>query len=346
MPNPLHPILVSHPIFHTPRHTGRHPLAIRRVGALIDLLRALDWLPPDQYVEGEAASRATLRKFHNDSYLDALIRANDPESDQTLLREKFKIGTLDNPIYPGLFERTSLLVGNAILAADLALQKRHVFFAAGGTHHGRPAHASGFCFTNDPVFALHHWLEKGLSRIAYIDFDAHHGDGVEDAFFDDPRILTISVHEQKRWPNTGLASSPTALNFPVPKGFDDDGFRALLKGSIYPALHRFKPEAVLVMSGADALAHDPLCGLSLSIPMVRNAILSVLDHAPIGVVLGGGGYNPWNAVRLWASLWAHLNDRPVPDRLPPEARAILSGLEAPRIPRERVPPEWIDRLDG
>ena len=137
------PILVSHPIFHTPRHTGRHPLAIRRVGALIDFLKALEWLPPDQYREGTAADRETLLAFHDAAYVDALARANNPDVDQKILREHFKIGTLDNPIYPDLFERTSLLVGNAIFAAELALQKRHVFFVPGGTHHGRPDRASG-----------------------------------------------------------------------------------------------------------------------------------------------------------------------------------------------------------
>ncbi len=340
------PILVSHPIFHTPRHTGRHPLAIRRVGALIDLLHALDWLSPDHYREGAPASRETLLAFHDAPYVDALMHANDASIDEKILREQFKIGTLDNPIYPDLFERTSLLVGNAILAADLALQNRHVFFAAGGTHHGRPAKASGFCFTNDPVFALNHWLKKGLQRIAYIDFDAHHGDGVEDAFLNDSRVLTISIHEQKRWPNSGLTSSATALNFPVQSGFDDESFERLLQTDIHPALQKFKPEAVLVMSGADALKGDPLCGLALTIPTLRKAVLSMLDYSPIGVILGGGGYNPWNAVRLWASLWAALQGRVIPERLPPAARAVLEGLEAPRIPKDRVLPEWLERLDG
>lgn len=339
-------ILVSHPIFHTPRHTGRHPLAIRRVGALIDFLHAMDWLPPDRYREGAPASRETLLAFHDPAYVDALIHANDPAIDETRLREQFKIGTLDNPIYPDLFERTALLVGNAILAADLALQNRHVFFAAGGTHHGRPAKANGFCFTNDPVFAVTHWLNKGLQRVAYIDFDAHHGDGVEDAFVNDPRVLTISIHEQKRWPNSGLTSTATALNYPVPTGFDDERFKALLDTNIHPALEKFKPEAVLVMSGADALKGDPLCGLALSIPTLRKAVLSMLDYAPIGVILGGGGYNPWNAVRLWASLWASLQGWPIPETLPQAARAVLEGLEASRIPKERILPEWLERLDG
>ena len=342
----MSPLLVSHPVFHTPRHTGRHPLAIRRVGALIDVLNTLNWLPPDQYHEGEAATREMMLAFHDAAYLDALIHANDPDCDQTLLREKFKIGTLDNPIYPGLFERTSLLVGCATLAADLALQKRTVFFSAGGTHHGRPDRASGFCFTNDPVFSIKHWLNHGLERVAYLDFDAHHGDGVEDEFIDDPRVLTISIHEQKRWPNSGINSTESALNFPVQKGFNDQEFSTLLRKEIHPALKRFKPEAVLVMSGADALKDDPLCGLALSIPCLRNAILATLDHAQIRMIVGGGGYNPWNAVRLWASLWARLNEFPIPHPLPDAVRAILEGLEASRIPKDRVRPEWLERLDG
>ena len=339
------PILVSHPIFHTPRHTGRHPLAIRRVGALIDFLKALEWLPPDQYREGTAADRETLLAFHDAAYVDALARANNPDVDQKILREHFKIGTLDNPIYPDLFERTSLLVGNAIFAAELALQKRHVFFVPGGTHHGRPDRASGFCFTNDPVFTINHWLEKGLERIAYIDFDAHHGDGVEDAFAADPRVLCVSIHEQKRWPNSGLAHTPTALNFPVPKGFDDAGLSALLARDILPALDRFNPEAVLVMSGADALQGDPLCGLALTIPALRSALIEVLQRASIGVIVGGGGYNPWNAVRHWAALWAGLQGYSIPSSLPPAASSILEELEAPRIPKARIVPEWLTRLD-
>ncbi len=343
----LSPLLVSHPVFHTPRHTGRHPLAIRRVGALIDLLQTLHWLAPDQYHEGTAASRETLLRFHTAAYVDALQSANDPRADLTMLRETFKIGTLDNPLYPGLYERTALLVGNALAAAELALQRRTVFFTAGGTHHGRPDRASGFCFTNDPVFALSHWLQRGLSRIAYVDFDAHHGDGVEDAFASDPRVLCISLHEQKRWPNSGQHSTPTALNFAVPSGFDDPALAVLLDEHILPALDRFAPEAILVMSGADALKGDPLCGLALSIPALRAALLATLSRAPISMIVGGGGYNPWNAVRHWAALWAALqiDPHPVPDRLPSAARLILEELEAPRIPKSRVAPEWLDRLD-
>ena len=100
------------------------------------------------------------------------------------------------------------------------------------------------------------------------------------------------------------------------------------------------------MSGADALQDDPLCGLALSIPCLRNAILATLDHAQIRMIVGGGGYNPWNAVRLWASLWARLNEFPIPHPLPDAVRSLLEGLEASRIPKDRVRPEWLERLDG
>src|SRR5690606_37637711 len=124
-----------------------------------------------------------------------------------------------NPLFPGLFERAATSVGGSILAARLALEGRIAYHPAGGTHHGRPDRASGFCYFNDPAFAILALLEAGLERVLYVDLDAHHGDGVQDAFAADERVHTVSIHEAGRWPGTGAASDTgdgRACNLPVP----------------------------------------------------------------------------------------------------------------------------------
>ena len=124
----------------------------------------------------------------------------------------------------------------------------------GGTHHGRPDRASGFCYLNDPVLAILAWLDAGLQRVVYLDIDAHHGDGVQDAFHADDRVLTVSVHEAGRWPHTGLATDRAAggaRNLPVPEGFNDSEMRWLLHKAILPLIEAHRPQAIFLQCGAD-----------------------------------------------------------------------------------------------
>ena len=136
------------------------------------------------------------------------------------MRDRFRIGAEGNPVYREVFRRPAISAGGVMLAARLTADSGIVHCPGGGTHHGRPDRAAGFCFLNDPVLGLLTWLDHGLDNIVYLDIDAHHGDGVQDAFHGDPRVFTISLHEANRWPFTGAASDTaggTARNFPLPR---------------------------------------------------------------------------------------------------------------------------------
>ena len=234
-----------------------------------------------------------------------------------------------------------------MLAARRLLPGGAGYCPGGGTHHGRPDRASGFCYLNDPVLALLTWLDAGLERVLYLDIDAHHGDGVQDAFHDDPRVLTISVHEAGRWPFTGAVedrAGGAARNLPVPPGFHDSEMLWLLHQAILPLARGFAPEAILLQCGADALEEDPLSRLALSNNAHWGVVRALRGFAPRLLVLGGGGYNPFATGRCWAGVWAALNDLPVPDRLPPAAEAVLRGLHYPRAAGRAPPEHWFTTL--
>jgi acetoin utilization protein AcuC len=234
-----------------------------------------------------------------------------------------------------------------MLAARLTLDGGIVHCPGGGTHHGRPDRAAGFCFVNDPVLGLLTWLDLGLDNIVYLDIDAHHGDGVQDAFHDDARVLTISVHEAGRWPFTGAAedrAGGAARNFPVPAGCNDSELAWLMERAILPLIRARAPQAIMLQAGADALEEDPLAKLSLSNNAHFAVVAALRPLAPRLVVLGGGGYNPFTVGRCWAGIWATLNDRPIPPVLPPPAEAVLRGLRYSRAAGRNPPEHWFTTL--
>jgi acetoin utilization protein AcuC len=215
-----------------------------------------------------------------------------------------------------------------------------------GNHHGMPDRASGFCFVNDVALCIGRLRDHGLRRIAYLDLDAHHGDGVEAAFADDPEVLTISVHEAGRWPRTGHAHDPArgVYNFPVPPGFNDTELAWLMAHAIAPVIAAFAPEVVLFLPGADALADDSMSRLVLSNNAIWDAFAVLRPLAPRLAVFGGGGYNPFALARCWAGLWAALNDIPIPASLPPAARDVLRGVTYYRNQGRALPAHWLGTL--
>jgi acetoin utilization protein AcuC len=254
---------------------------------------------------------------------------------------------MENPLFDGLFERASTAVGGSILAAEIALGGRIAFNPAGGTHHGRRARASGFCYFNDPVFAILRLLDAGIERVLYVDLDAHHGDGVQDASADDARVWTLSIHEAGRWPYTGAlddAGGGRSVNLPVPKAFHDAELRLLVDDVMLPLADRIAPDAVVMTCGGDALAGDPLTSMALSNVALWDAIERLVAVAPHAVVLGGGGYNPWTLARYWTGIWAALSGRGAPERLPEAASALLRELRCDLIDEEDVDPRWITSL--
>jgi len=262
-------------------------------------------------------------------------------------REKFRIGADSNPVYREVFRRPATSAGGSMLAARLVAEGGVVHCPGGGTHHGRRDRASGFCYLNDPVLTLTTWLDLGLDTLVYLDLDAHHGDGVQDAFAGDPRVLAISIHEAGRWPFTGAAedrAGGSARNLPVPPGLNDSEHRHLMRQAVLPLIEARRPQAILVQTGADSLEEDPLAKLALSNNAYFAAVAAVRTLAPRLVVVGGGGYNPYTVGRCWAGIWAVLNDLGIPDRTTAAAEAVLRGLVYNRAAGRNPPAHWFTTL--
>jgi len=336
-------VFVGSDLNRDPGFGSDHPLAIPRVATVLELCQALGWLAPAEFRSSPQATAAELGRFHGAEYIAALHAADEMGVASIEMRERFSIGTRENPLFRGVFARAATAVGGSMLAADLALDGHLPFHPAGGTHHGRADRASGFCYFNDPVFALRRLAERGLKRILYVDLDAHHGDGVQDALREDPRVHTISIHESGRWPYTGAADDRgggRSHNFPVPAGFNDSELGFLMQAAVLPRLAGIEPHAVVVTCGTDALAGDPLSGMMLSNGALWNAVDALIEQAPAAVILGGGGYNPWTVARCWTGLWARLSGRPIPATLPPAAQRILAALSCDLVDDDQIDPAW------
>ncbi|MDQ7018679.1 MAG: acetoin utilization protein AcuC [Robiginitomaculum sp.] len=341
-------IFITSPVFRQPAWGSNHPLAIPRQTAMLDLCDMLGWMPADELRPTKAASVQTLLRFHHADYLSAFRNACIDGKVSRDVRERYHIGTMENPIFPGLFERAATTVGGAVLAAECALKGGVAYHPSGGTHHGRPDKASGFCYFNDPVFSILTLLEGGIDKVLYVDLDAHHGDGVQDAFANDARVMTVSIHEENRWPYSGAlddrGEDGYARNTPVPKGFNDSELAYLMDEAVLPLAAKFMPEAVVITCGADALAGDPLSGMSLSNGVLWQAVEALVGLSKVSVVLGGGGYNPWTVARCWAGLWGVLSGRKLPAVLPDKAQAMLRGLESDLVDEDEVEADWISTL--
>ena len=345
------PILIGSEIYRASTYGPAHPLAIPRVSTCVDLCRAMGWLPDARYREAPMATLADVTRFHDPGYVAALREAERTQHASEGDRARFQLGARGNPIYPEVFRRPMVSAGGMLLAAGLVAEGGVVHCPGGGTHHGRPDRASGFCYLNDVVLAVLAWLDAGLARIAYVDIDAHHGDGVQDAFAHDPRVLTISVHEAGRWPHTGPVedrAGGAARNLAVPAGLNDTEFRHLLRRAVLPLVAAHRPQAILLQCGADALEEDPLARLSLSNNAHFETVAALLSLPVEGpcrlVVTGGGGYNPWSVGRCWAGVWATLNGIAIPPRVTPEAEAVLRALRFGRAAGRNPPEHWFTTI--
>ena len=343
----VRPTFIGSEIYRGSSYGPRHPLSIPRVPTVIDLSRAMGWLPRNQYQTSPRARPKALQGFHSPRYIDALQNAEATQEVSAQITQRHGLGTLSNPVFSEMFRRPATAAGGSLLGADLIMQGGAAYNPGGGTHHGLADRASGFCYLNDPVLALKALFANGLGRVAYVDIDAHHSDGVEVSMAGTPGLLMISTHEEKRWPFTGgieETAQETAINLPLPRAANDDDFAIALHEVILPSVAAHRPDAIVFQCGADAVLEDPLSRLALS----NNAHFEALRHlrrlAPRFLMLGGGGYNPWTVGRLWAGLWATLNAFEIPDRLPPEARQILEGLAWHRRSSGPRPDHWTDTI--
>lgn len=343
----MQPLFLGSDIYRGSSYGRQHPLAIPRVPTVINLCRALEWLPDQVYRTSPRAKPAALTRFHTADYVAALQAAEANQSVTANVRARHNIDTLSNPIYPDMFRRPSTSVGGALLGTDLIRSGGVVYHPGGGTHHGMADQANGFCFFNDPVLAILALRRQGLHRIAYVDIDAHHCDGVETALSGVDGIRLISTHEEGRWPFTGAlqdTAGGVAFNLPLPRATNDSEFELALHDLIVPAVADHRPEVIVLQCGADAVTEDPLSRLALSNNAHWATVTALRTMAPRFMVLGGGGYNPWTVARLWSGVWATLCGHDIPDHLPPAAQAVLRDLSWHRKAGQTPPNHWFTTL--
>ncbi len=344
----LTPLFIGSEIYRNSSYGAWHPLRVPRVSTVMDLARALGWLDTHNYRNSPRARAAAMTVWHDPDYVAALERAEAEGAVDAGTRARFHLGTPSNPVFPEMFRRPATAVGGVLLAADLLRDGGIVYAPGGGTHHGMPDRANGFCYLNDPVLCILALRSIGAGRIAYVDIDAHHPDGVEHAFAGDGQTLLISVHEERRWPFTGAIEDNgggNCFNLPVPAGLNDTEMTMILDRLILPRVTSFRPDALVLQCGADAVADDPMSRLSLSNRALWAVVAALRDVAPRLVVLGGGGYNPWSVGRAWTGVWATLNGHEIPSRLPMAAEGVLRGLEWRGNSRGKAPPvHWFTTL--
>lgn len=302
-----------------------HPMAPHRVRLTLDLAAELGVLDQLDVVEPSVPSGQLLLGVHTPRYIAAVQAAG---ADPSAADEHFGLGTPDNPAFHGMHE-SSLAIASASVDGALAIHRGdalHALNLMGGLHHAMPSHASGFCIYNDAALAIRALLDAGEERVAYVDTDAHHGDGVEAVFADDPRVLTISLHESPAtlFPGTGQigdvggpAALGSAVNVPLPAGTGDAAWWRAFRAVVPPLVRAFAPTVLVTQHGADGHGLDPLTHLDLSVDVQRAAavVLHDLAHEVAGgrwLVLGGGGYATVDVVpRAWTHLVAIASGHPV-----------------------------------
>jgi len=272
------------------------------------LLYAVDVLRP----EPQPAPRDALERFHTPTYLDQLRRASGGEHDLSLLAAG--IGSPDCPVLRGIYEFSELAVGATLLGIDLVTrgEAQRAFNLVGGFHHAGVSHAEGFCYMNDVGVGIATLLDAG-KRVAFVDIDAHHCNGVQDCFFADDRVLTISLHQHSEgfYPGTGRviehgvqAGEGYSVNVPLAPKTDDEVYLHAFDEVVPPLLEAFAPDVVIAEIGADTLISDPLTSLRLTSNGYEAVIKRICDLAPRLVAVGGGGYDVFRTANCWTLAFA------------------------------------------
>jgi acetoin utilization protein AcuC len=306
-----------------------HPLRPGRVALTISLAREAGLLERAKVVTPVALSGGDLARVHDLDYLAAVQAA----SESGLPVYDYGLAPGDNPPFPGMHEAATLVCGATVAAAAaiLAGDAVHAFSPAGGLHHAMPSLASGFCVYNDPAVAIAWMLAQGVERVAYVDVDVHHGDGVEAIFADEPRVLTISVHESGRFlfPGTGFAheigegaARGTIANLPLPPSTTDDLYLPAFDAVVPKLVRAFEPDVLVTQLGCDSHYTDPLAHLGLTTRAYAELAGRLHDLAHTvtrgrWLATGGGGYQ-WASVvpRAWCSYLAEMLGTRLPERLP------------------------------
>ena len=303
-----------------------HPLRVIRLKLTYELIRAyglLD-LPSAKFIHTLKADEEDLALFHSREYLDILKEANGGYLQGDAY--SYGLGPGDNPIFSGLYNWSLLTTGATLQAVDFVAsgEGEMAFNIAGGLHHAMRSRASGFCYVNDPVIGILKLVNRG-KRVAYIDIDAHHGDGVQKAFYQTDQVLNVSLHESgySLFPGSGFeyeigegGGEGYSVNLPFLPYTDDEVYLWAFEEIVPPLIRAFQPDVVVTQLGVDTFYNDPLTNLHLSIFGFEKVVRRIKDLAPRWVALGGGGYDVSNVARAWTLAWAVMNGIELSDKLP------------------------------
>jgi acetoin utilization deacetylase AcuC-like enzyme/acyl-CoA hydrolase/GNAT superfamily N-acetyltransferase len=294
-----------------------HPFNPGRAGVLLQLLQDQGYLdePWMRIEEPRIVSKKRLIESHDPKYIDVLEQASDGNWHDSFLN--FNLGGEECPIFPHLFDYILLYASATITGVDLIVEENAniVFNPLGGFHHASRNAAEGFCYVNDVIVAIDILLAKGF-KVAYIDLDAHHGNGVQDAYYADDRVLKISMHESGKtlYPWSGFETEigedlgkGLNINIPLPQETDDESFNSVMDRIVTPAVEKFSPTVVVAVVGADTHRSDPLAHLSLTNNGMVRAVEKLISYSQHLLLLGGGGYDMQATTKAWCRMWAAAN---------------------------------------
>jgi acetoin utilization protein AcuC len=312
-----------------------HPLKPERLQRTFELLDEFGCLehPNVRVVEPQPAKETELALFHTQEYISAVRSLSNGERHIPAFR--FGFGPGDNPIFNGMFESSSLKVGSSLKGAKMLVNAECevAFSYSGGLHHAGPDFASGFCVFNDAAVAIHWLIGQGL-RVAYVDIDVHHGDGVQNAFYNSDKVLTISMHQSgySLFPGTGFVDETGigdgegySVNVPLPPFTDDEAYLWAFRQVVPPMVLRFKPDILVTQLGVDTHYLDPLANLALTTQGHKILFEELSRLSPCWLALGGGGYNLDVVPRSWTLAFAVMSSQTLPEELPPGYRERYGG---------------------
>jgi len=333
---------------------GDHPFNPLRIRMMLELCEALGLLEDYAFVVSEPATDEDLTMVHSLTYVRLVQKAGRGGGDFLDLMH-YGLGTGDNPIFPDMHDACACVVGAVLEACRMVMRGDvdHAMCVSGGLHHAMRSRASGFCVYNDAGVAIARLKEEhpGI-RVAYLDTDAHHGDGVQWMFYDDPDVLTVSMHESGRYlfPGTGGVEERGrdggvgySVNVPLEPFTDDGSFISCFEAVVPKVLRAFEPDLILSQNGCDGHALDPLTHLSATMRLYEHIPRRVhgLAHELCDgrwVATGGGGYDIWRVVpRAWTALWAAVSHQDLPQRIPGDwltLRGAQSPVKLPRLMRD------------
>lgn len=316
-----------------------HPFNIRRYRLAHELMAeyGLLELPGSSVRAGGTLTDEQILSFHAPEYLARLKEFNDSAESRADFR--YGLGDVENPVFPGFFDWARLGTAATVEAARLVTEEGFdiAFNPAGGWHHAHRGRASGFSYLNDAVIAINTLLAKG-KRVAYLDLDAHHGDGVQEAFYDNDKVLTVSLHESGIYffPGTGfeheIGSGPGAgysVNVPFREHTDDALFMKGFDEVAFPLIAAFNPDVLVTQIGADTFRTDPLTRLEITTHSYSYVLRKLRALRIPWVAVGGGGYDEVNVARAWTLAWGIMNGVELPPKLPPRFAARIGELGFP-----------------